>query len=425
MKLFAFALFSVFLFNLEAQDSLYSEKIIKSLCSNKMSGRGYVDKGDQLASKFIANEFKSLGLKTIIDQYFQNFTFSVNTFPSEMELIYNGRKLIPGVDYLVDPASPSCSFNGNTKFVSINSLDSIDHYQNWGSQINAAVLDTFTPNYFIDAAINLKHYVSNPQNLFIVKLSGSKLTWSCSQKQSKVPVIILKSDVFDRNSQAHFEAKITSKFVKQYQSRNVVAYIEGSLHKDSFIYVTAHYDHLGRMGSATYFPGANDNASGVAMMLNLAKHFQGHKPKYSMVFIAFSGEEAGLIGSHYYVEHPLTALSEIKFLINVDLMGNGSDGVMVVNGLANPIEFQTLKNINAKNNYLPDVKIRGKAANSDHYWFAQSGVPAFFFYLMGQYPFYHDVFDQASALPLNNFNQAFLLFRDFINVIQYEPTNRH
>ena len=77
----------------------------------------------------------------------------------------------------------------------------------------------------------------------------------------------------------------------------------------------------------------------------------------------------------------MTPLSDIKFLVNLDLMGNGAEGVMVVNGTINPSEFQLLKSINEKEKYLPEVKIRGKAANSDHYWFAQSGVPAFFFYL--------------------------------------------
>lgn len=93
---------------------------------------------------------------------------------------------------------------------------------------------------------------------------------------------------------------------------------------------------------------------------------------------------------------------------------------MVVNGTLNPSEFQLLKSINDKEKYLPEIKIRGKAANSDHYWFAQSGVPAFFFYLMGPYPFYHDVNDKASALPLTNFDQAFSLFQSFISKLQIQ-----
>lgn len=406
--------------NLFGQDSIYTHKIIEALCSNKMSGRAYVKRGDQVAANYIAKEFNAIGLSKFGKDYFQEFTFSVNTFPSQMEVKYNGRVLIPGIEYLVDPASPSIDFHGKVQYVGIKSLDSNTHYDHWGSKIHSAVIDTFTSKYFSDAAINLKQYTSDQRNLLLVKLSNEKLTWSCSQKQSKVPVITLKSEVFNRNETANFEIKIKNKFIPKYVSRNVIGFIEGTKFKDSFIYVTAHYDHLGMMGSNTMFPGANDNASGIAMMLNLAKYFKINKPKYSIVFIAFSGEEAGLIGSHHYVENPLTPLSDIKFLVNLDLMGNGAEGVMVVNGTINPSEFQLLKTINDKEKYLPAVKIRGKAANSDHYWFAQSGVPAFFFYLMGPYPFYHDVNDQATALPLTNFEQAFMLFQAFITKLQYQ-----
>ena len=404
--------------NLFGQDSIYTHKIIEALCSNKMSGRAYVKRGDQVAANYIAKEFNARGLNKFGKDYFQEFTFSVNTFPSQMEVKYNGRVLIPGIEYLVDPASPSIDFHGKVQYVGIKSLDSNTHYDHWGSKIHSAVIDTFTSKYYSDAAINLKQYTSDQRNLLLVKLSNEKLTWSCSQKQSKVPVITLKSEVFNRNETANFEIKIKNKFIPKYVSRNVIGFIEGTKFKDSFIYVTAHYDHLGMMGSNTMFPGANDNASGIAMMLNLAKYFKINKPKYSIVFIAFSGEEAGLIGSHHYVENPLTPLSDIKFLVNLDLMGNGAEGVMVVNGTINPSEFQLLKTINDKEKYLPEVKIRGKAANSDHYWFAQSGVPAFFFYLMGPYPFYHDVNDQATALPLTNFEQAFMLFQSFISQLQ-------
>jgi len=420
MKLSIATLFLICFSNLSAQDSSYTRKIIETLCSKKMAGRGYVNKGDQYASNYLEKEYKKIGLISFDNNYFQSFEFSVNTFPKEIEIIYNGKILIPGVDYIVDPACPSVNFKGNAHYMSIQSLDSVDHYNNWGGKLKAAVIDTFNAQYYTDAAINLKHYVSDPRNQLIVKLSKDKLTWSCSQKQSKVPVIILRSELFNRDISANFEVKVKSDFIKKNISRNVIGFIEGSKFKDSFIYVTAHYDHLGMMGNKTYFPGANDNASGIAMMLNLAKYYQTNKPKYSMVFIAFSGEEAGLIGSHHYVEHPLTALSNIKFLVNLDLMGNGADGVMVVNGTINPSEFQLLKSINEKEKYLPEVKIRGKAANSDHYWFAQSGVPAFFFYLMGPYPFYHDVNDKTTALPLTNFDQAFMLFQSFISKLQYQ-----
>ena len=86
--------------------------------------------------------------------------------------------------------------------------------------------------------------------------------------------------------------------------------------KNEYIYIVGHYDHLGRMGKEVYFPGANDNASGISMILSLAKELaQEEKTKYSMVFICFGSEEIGLVGSKYYTENPLVPLEKIKFLI--------------------------------------------------------------------------------------------------------------
>ena len=99
-------------------------------------------------------------------------------------------------------------------------------------------------------------------------------------------------------------------------------------------------------------------------------------------------------------------------------MGNGAEGVMTVNGANYKEQYDLLSNLNIKNNYLPAVKARGKAKNSDHYYFSEAGVPCFFFYLMGPYPFYHDIHDKASAVPFTNFENAFSLFRDFIIGLQ-------
>src|SRR4030095_9120627 len=108
---------------------------------------------------------------------------------------------------------------------------------------------------------------------------------------------------------------------------NVLGMVPGTLYPDSFIVFTAHYDHLGRMGKKALFPGANDNASGSAMIIDLARYYAqpANRPKCSLLFIAFAGEEAGLIGSRYYTENPILPLEQIKFLINLDLMGNGEE----------------------------------------------------------------------------------------------------
>lgn len=412
-------LFPISFFNYcNAQDTAYARKVINDLCSDKFKGRGYVGNGDAKAAKYIKNEFVKIGLKPFENNFYQKFPFSINTFPKTVEVKYNGVILKPGIDYIVDASSASVDFKGEISFVSFDELNNESHYDSKGYGLKTAILDTFTPKYAEEAAITLKKYISDRKKHLIIRLSNEKLTWSSSSIVTNYGGITIRSEIFDRSKPANFEIKVKNKFHQPYTSQNVIGMIEGTQNKDSFIFFTAHYDHLGMMGKSAIFPGANDNASGIAMMLNLAKYFKDNPQKYSLVFIAFSAEETGLIGSRYFVDHPLVPLDKIHFLINIDLMGNGAEGVMAVNGAIFKEEFSVLKGINDKFKYLPEIKVRGKAANSDHYWFSENGVHCFFFYLMGKYPHYHDINDKSSAVPLTNFSNAFELFRDFIVHLQ-------
>ncbi|MFO7940968.1 MAG: M20/M25/M40 family metallo-hydrolase [Bacteroidales bacterium] len=106
------------------------------------------------------------------------------------------------------------------------------------------------------------------------------------------------------------------------QSGNVIGYIQGKDTTGEHIIISAHYDHLGK-NNDIYFPGANDNASGVSAMLEIARVLSdaGVKPKRSIVFIAFGLEENRLLGSKYYVDHPVFPLTKLKANINLDMVG--------------------------------------------------------------------------------------------------------
>ena len=107
-------------------------------------------------------------------------------------------------------------------------------------------------------------------------------------------------------------------------------------------------------------------------------------------------------------------LNQINFLINLDLLGTGDDGIQVVNGSVYQSHFDKLVAINQQKNYLKDIKIRGKAANSDHYYFSEKGVPAVFIYTLGGIKAYHDIDDKAATLPLTEFEDCFRLITDFV-----------
>src|SRR5687767_4691952 len=137
--------------------------------------------------------------------------------------------------------------------------------------------------------------------------------------------------------------------------RNVIAVLEGAdpALKNEFIIVGAHYDHLG-MGafgstSANQQPaihnGADDNASGVAAMLVIAARMsKGARPARSIVFMAFSGEESGLLGSAYFAANPTVTLSTVRAMLNLDMVGRLRAGPLIVHGTGTATEWQSVVN---------------------------------------------------------------------------------
>ncbi|WP_295796311.1 M28 family peptidase [Mucilaginibacter sp.] len=358
-----------------AQDSLYARRIVDTLTSPYFWGRGYTKDGVGKAAKFITNEFKSFGLKPLDGKDFvQPFSYDANTFPGKMKVSINGIALKPGRDFIVSPESKGIKGSGD-----LVKSDSVS---------------------FV-----------NPNNRIVVVLQD-KLTWSVEQKAADYTGILVDKKALTQPP-ATVNVDIENKFIAGFKTGNVCAFVRGTAKPDSFLVITAHYDHLGGMGADTYFPGANDNASGVSQLLSLAKYYAAHPQRYSMAFICFSGEEAGLLGSMYFAEHPLIPLTSIRFLINLDLEGTGEEGITVVNATVFPREFDLMKQANTTGHYLVKVYSRGKAPNSDHYPFTEKGVPAFYLYTMGGIKAYHDVFDISRTLPLNEYNHLFKLLVDF------------
>jgi aminopeptidase YwaD len=375
MKRFLITLLFTGFFNAFSQELAFSRKIVDTLSSPYFWGRGYTKKGMEKAAYFLADQFKSFGLQPMDSQrFFQDFSYPVNTFPGEMELSVNGKSLIPGIDFIMSP--------------------------------EAKGLKTYGKLTKKDSA----HFV-NDDNNFIIRLAD-KLTWSVSTETAEYTLVIVDKKSLKEHPN-YFTANIENKLVRNFNAVNVCGIVKGTAKPDSIILITAHYDHLGGMGKDTYFPGANDNASGVSLLLNLANYYAAHPQKYTIGFICFAGEEAGLIGSKFFTDHPLVPLQNIRFLLNTDLAGTGEDGITVVNATEFAREFAYMNSVNDEGKYLVKIYPRGKAANSDHYFFTEKGVPAFFFYTMGGIKAYHDVYDKAATLPLHEHEDLFRLIVKF------------
>lgn len=388
-----------------AQNISYVMQVSKILSSKEYAGRGYNHlpgekvNGADKAAKFIGKEIKNIGAYDL-EKYIQksnHFKSKINfqkiKFKSEkkdnaieftnnvidlISLKINGKELILGKDYLPSASVPSAEFSG-----SLIKVDSV-------------------------------HYI-NKEKKIIIQLEN-KLMFSASTQQDDFVLIHIDKRVVSNEQNTLFaDLKIKSQ-LKKVKSQNIYCFIPGTEYPDSFVVFSAHYDHLGNIDTV-YFPGANDNASGVAVLLDLIQYFQKHPSKYSVAFFFFTGEEIGLIGSEHYVKHPLFDLKRIKFLINLDLMGGGSEGIMVVNGRIFQKEFEILENINESNHLNLKIKSRGKAQNSDHYWFTENGVKSFFIYTMGDITAYHDTNDKADNLKFTNYENWFKLILHIINHI--------
>ena len=398
-------------------------KYIEDLCSPEFAGRGYTNNGDKKAAAYIAKLFDSFGVKSFKSDYYQRFKLSINTFPDKVQLAINGDTLQTGVDFIVDPSSGAAEGHYALLRITPENIES-------AAQIFASHAESIKRG---ELAILIDHKdVTNKDEMLdyyalkfeaskfapVLWINNSKLTWGASREQRPYPIVEIADSVLGKVESIYLN--IQPVFEKSYQTQNVIGYIPATTKKGRKRYkvVTAHYDHLGEMGSTAYIPGANDNASGTSMLLNLTAYYSEHPPKdYTVVFIAFGAEESGLVGSKYFTDHPYFDLKKITFLLNLDLLGTGEKGITVVNGSLHNDAFDLLVKINNENDYLNKIGKRGEAANSDHYHFTKNGVPAFFIYTRGGIKAYHDVYDRSETLPLTEYNDVFQLVLKFMDRI--------
>ncbi|GAA4508344.1 hypothetical protein GCM10023172_40310 [Hymenobacter ginsengisoli] len=416
-------------------DLARARRTIVELASEKMHGRGYVQQGEHQAAAYLRGRLQQLGLAPLAPDYTQPFTLDVNTFPGKMALTVAGERLLPGRDFIAAPASAAQPRAQHYRLEPLDTLVFSDttivrrYLAGLRGVIPGAKVTPWVTGYLPSAwvlrardearlptlplALQQLLAESGPRLVLMPKLTASL----ASAKAAQVRLEVLASRWAQLPSATTATIQLDARLRRSYQTQNLAAMIKGTAQPDSFLVVSAHYDHLGMMGRTTYFPGANDNASGVALLLELAAHYARpeNRPACSVVFLLFGAEEAGLVGSSYFVRHPLVPLASIKFLLNLDLLGTGEEGATVVNGRVYEHAFTRLTALNDAHHYLPRLTARGRAANSDHFPFSEAGVPAFFLYTRGGSQAYHDVNDRPAALSLAGFAGAFGLARDFLD----------
>ncbi|MEH6765943.1 MAG: M20/M25/M40 family metallo-hydrolase [Aequorivita antarctica] len=227
---------------------------------------------------------------------------------------------------------------------------------------------------------------------------------------------------FKTSKNPHQEAEFTSEKNDSTQTgENVIAYFDNKA--ENTIVIGAHYDHLGMGGEGSLYRegeaihnGADDNASGVAMMLHLADSLQkeGSPKNNNYLFIAFSGEEEGLLGSNYFVKNPTIDTKKVTYMLNMDMVGRlNAENTLAVYGVGtSPILKQS---VNANSGSLKIVENESGVGPSDHTSFYLADIPVLHFFT-GQHEDYHKPSDDTEKVNFEGMeivsNYIFSIIKD-------------
>ena len=411
LAIFAIETFQVT--SLQAQDLKHYKKIVKELSSKKYQGRGYARDGANKAGKYLVKEFEKAGVDEIVCQPFK---IDINTFCGKMEMWADGKKLTPGVDFSMREYSPGVHGEFPVYHVDTVNFDAEKMYADLAKPeyANCMVVCDFWFMY--------KHKEFKPLHKKDSSVGGFIQTWTSPIKfykayGSKVmgkPIVWVTPEAIEGVKNVKLD--VDNEWLQGYELFNVIAKVNGERHDSCFVF-TAHYDHLGNLGRDVYYPGANDNASGTATIVTLAEYYAKNKPEYDMYFIAFSGEDSGLNGSLFYVDNPTVPLEQIRYLFNLDMIGDNNPVQYCEASDEGNRGFALLEQINGEKHYFEALNRGELAANSDHYPFAERHVPCILFENEegDAFQYYHTIYDTYEGAIFVTYEPIFKLITDFVN----------
>ena len=399
---------------LSAQDLTLYKQGVKELSSAKYQGRGYAEDGANKAGKWIAKEFTKVGADEVVCQ---PFTLNINTFPGKMEFSVDGKKQTPGVDFTLREFNPGIKGEFKLYYVDMENYDAEKMFADLASEeYNGAFV-------VCDFMFSFKYPgdFKRLQRKEECNCAGFIYTWETPLKFYKAygetvkekPIIWVTPD-FPKDAKS-VKLNIENRFLDNYECFNVIAKVEGKRHDQCYVF-TAHYDHLGKLGKKTYFPGAHDNASGTSALITLAAYYAENTPEYDIYFVAFSGEDANLRGSEWFAEHPTMPLTSIKYLVNLDMIADNNPELYCEVSDNAMDGFTLFEQLNSDKGYFQALARSPLADNSDHYPFAVRGVPSIFFMNEGgdAFKYYHTVYDTWENAIHCSIEPTLKLIIDFI-----------
>lgn len=441
--------------DVELSEKEYYHTIVKELSSDEYYGRSNYMNGDVRAAQYIINELKSMGVapapaatseevgltpeyKSKIAPcdagrwsgapsediaYLQHFSFPMNVFRGDMEVVLDGDTLECSVDYTVKEFSSGANGEYDVVYIDNKYLTTkgLVKYLDSGKFKNSFVVldwDYYQKNLEFHPFERYQPYLLPLKNVGgVILRSSSEELFPYFKARSYYTVgmpVLMVSSAFPKDAKKIY-VDIENEFLPQQDAHNIMAYIPGKSNPEKCLMFSAHYDHLGVVGRENIFNGANDDASGVAMLLLLARHFQENRPDYSVMFLFTDAEEENLLGAFYYAENPRVPLENVFAYVEVDMIADNADEITyqisdegrevldlfleVNKGMAEPFEALNPEDLND---------------DSDHYAFAQKNVPVFYISIDGDYhKYYHTPRDTYQNFSDDNFERYYQLLTGF------------
>ncbi|MFN3135133.1 MAG: M20/M25/M40 family metallo-hydrolase [Candidatus Kryptonium sp.] len=451
-------------------------KHLKYIASDELEGRRAGTKGAELTSHYIANYFKKFGLKPAGDNgtYFQYFDFVSDVKIGDSNFVnfkINDKEINLNLKSDFTPLSFSESGKVQSEVIfagyGITAPEqNYDDYNGIDVQGKIVIVLKGTPDGYkahspFEKYLSLRYKVSNAQSkgasavIFVDPFSEKfeRFAYDYSAGKAGILAIEVKNSVLDKllkdcgyefnlydivkkiydsmkpNSFAvkglSAEIQTDVRYIKS-KVANVIGYIEGSNPelKNEYIVIGAHYDHLGWGGQGSLIPdtvaihnGADDNGSGTVGLLELAEYFSHNRKKLNrtLVFIAFTAEEEGTIGSGYYVKNPVFPLENTIAMINMDMIGRMKENKLTIYGVGtSPIWNEIIEKLNSEFKFELNL-VKDGYGPSDHAQFYSKNIPVLHFFT-GIHSDYHKPSDDYDKI--NYQGQKRIL--DFIARLTFE-----
>ncbi|MEO1384866.1 MAG: M28 family peptidase, partial [Bacteroidota bacterium] len=298
---------------------------MNKLTSDEFAGRGYTKNGHEKAAAYIASQFEARGLIPMNgESYLQKFYIEIN-LPEAASLTVNGKPLVIGKDFIVNKFSGSGQIDGKIIDMGYGLHPSVK------AEGKIIVIRDGWPTKIANDSKKQAQYQNlkrMPQRIgamlpyqpLAIVILQKKLTAGFTREQAQIPILEVNLSAWPRCARKGSLSVVSNP--KRILSQNVVGYIPGTAENDTAVIVSAHYDHLGQVGTAI-FAGANDNASAMVVAMAIAERLQTHTFHHIGVEVFFfDEEERGLVGSWEYVK--AFGIKDFIGFLNMELVGMGN-----------------------------------------------------------------------------------------------------